>query len=196
MRRSMTILTLSALFLGLAAADSAEAYSKKVVKKKHTVTRKHVTKSHYGGRKVVHKTVKKVTKVKKVKKVYGHPHGYHGPIQAHGYGPTYVSGYNPAYAPVYGPAYGSFGAVELIGDHFGLSFSIGSPAPGIYPEPVAYTYSYEQIYVSPVTETRQVGVDLAGSPIFQEVVLSSGYYRTAKFIVFPDGRREFVQYLP
>lgn len=170
----MGALILTALAFGALAAESAEAYAGKKVTHKDKITTKHVTKVPSYGGPVVHKTVQKVTHVKKVEKWYG-PH-----VVGHGW---------PFYAPVAPaamlPASGGYLSFAFGDDDssFSIGFSTGA------------SYAYEQVWIEPVTESVFMGFDACGRPIHQQVIVAPGHYRTARYEVFPDGGRRFVEYV-
>lgn len=180
MKKSIIILSLTALAASFAFAGSADASPFKSTTRKKVVTHKQVTKRNFGRQKVVHKNVTKVVKVKQVNKVY-RP-GYSS-YRRHG-APRYSS------YPVYGAP---FGSVATFGSFGGFSFAIGAPA--ICPAPLPVSYVTEQVWIEPVTETRLVGYDAFGNPIYQNVIVTPGTYRNAQYMVHMDGSREFVTYL-
>ncbi|MFH0946062.1 MAG: hypothetical protein V2A76_12755 [Planctomycetota bacterium] len=182
MKKSMIILSLTALAAGFAFAGSADAGYAKSTKKKQVVVQKQVTKRDFGRRTVVHKDVTKVVNVKKVTKVYEPRHGSWG----HDHGSRYYGAFPAPFAP--------FGSVAAVGSFGGFSFSIGAPV--VFPAPMPCTYVVEQVWIEPVTETRLVGYDVFMNPIYENVIVAPGSYQNAQYRLHMDGSREFVTYLP
>ena len=67
-----------------------------------------------------------------------------------------------------------------------------APAPVVVAPPV--TYVFDQVWIEPVYQQVISGYDSCGNPIYHQQIVTPGYYRTAKYRVFPNGAREFVCY--
>mgnify|MGYP001304191570 CR=1 FL=1 len=68
-------------------------------------------------------------------------------------------------------------------------------APPVIVAPPACSYVVEQVWIDPVYSQVFAGYDSCGTPIYHQVVVTPGCYRSAKYKVYPNGAREFVCYL-
>ena len=78
---------------------------------------------------------------------------------------------------------------------FGFGVSIGAPVihrPVVVP---AFTFVNRQIWVPEQTERVVVGYTACGNPIVDAVVVQPGFYRTARYKVYPTGSQVFVGYV-
>jgi len=69
------------------------------------------------------------------------------------------------------------------------------PAPVAYAPVIAvpaYQVIYQQIWVSEQFEDVLVGYDVCGNPIYQQVLIAPGGYRTAAYKVYAGGSQEFI----
>lgn len=104
------------------------------------------------------------------------------------------------YGNNFAPAYPKVKFKMPFGGKFVAPAPMFVPAPivaPVCPPPVvpAFTFAYEQVWIEPVYQQVVSGYDHCGNPIYQTVMTSAGYYRTAKYQVFPSGRRVFVCYV-
>lgn len=88
---------------------------------------------------------------------------------------------------------------------YNLPFGGKIVAPAFYPAPPviiapppvvpAFTFVFDQVWIEPVYNQIISGYDSCGNPIYQQVMSQAGHFRTAKYQLYPSGRRIFIGYV-
>lgn len=84
-----------------------------------------------------------------------------------------------------------FGGKIVAPAFFPAPRTIVAPPPIIAP----FTFVYDQVWIEPVYTQIVAGYDHCGNPIYQQVMSQAGHYRTAKYQLYPSGRRIFIGYV-
>ena len=73
---------------------------------------------------------------------------------------------------------------------------VSCPQPSFVAPPVTCGIETDRSWVAPVHQTVLTGYDHCGRPIYQQVCVSQGYWRTAQYRVSSCGERTFIGWLP